>query len=419
MPKIARELSPIEVSRLKTPQFKAVGVVSGLYLQVTSTGARSWILRLKMGGKRRDMGLGAYPSVTLAHARDKARQARELVDNGQDPILERERKQSKLRAEQASVITFEAAARSFMDAKSPEWSNPKHAAQWSATLTTYVYPVIGNLHVADVQLAHVLQILEPIWITKTETASRLRGRIESVLSWANARGYRKDENPARWRGHLDKLLSAPEKTTKTVHHPAVPINEAPAFYAALQQRAGMGARALEFTLLTAARSGEVRGAVWAEFDLKAGLWNVPPERMKHRKEHRVPLSESAIGILRALPHVEGSEFVFVAPRGGMRSDMALTAVMRRMEREYVPHGLRSTFSDWAAESTNYPRDMAEMALAHTLTNAVEAAYRRGDMLEKRRAMMEAWANFLATPQVTVEKSLAYEKKQPKSKISLD
>lgn len=410
MPKIARELSPIEVSRLKTPQLKAVGVVSGLYLQVTATGARSWILRLNMGGKRRDMGLGAYPGVTLAHARDKARQARELINNGQDPILERERKQSKLRAEQASVITFEAAARSFMDAKSPEWSNPKHAAQWSATLTTYVYPVIGKLHVADVQQTHVLQILEPIWATKTETAVRLRGRIESVLDWAKARGYRKDENPARWRGHLDKLLSAPEKTTKTVHHPAVPINEAPAFYAALQQRAGMGARALEFTLLTAARSGEVRGAVWAEFDLNAGLWTVPPKRMKHRKEHRVPLSESAIRILRALPHVEGSEFVFVAPRGGKLSDMALTAVMRRMELEYVPHGLRSTFSDWAAELTNYPRDMAEMALAHTLTNAVEAAYRRGDMLEKRRAMMEAWANFLATPQITVEKSLVYEKK---------
>ncbi|CAM3319680.1 Site-specific integrase [Polaromonas hydrogenivorans] len=290
-----------------------------------------------------------------------------------------------------------------MDAKSAEWSNPKHAAQWSATLTTYVYPTIGKLHVADVQQAHILQILQPIWATKTETASRLRGRIENVLDWAKARGYRKDENPARWRGHLDKLLSAPEKTTKTVHHPAVPINEAPAFYAALQQRAGMAARALELALLTAARSGEVRGAVWAEFDLNAGVWAIPAGRMKARKEHRVPLSTSAIRILRTLPHVEGSEFVFPAPRGGKLSDMALTAVMRRMGLEYVPHGLRSTFRDWVAERTSYPRDMAEMALAHTLTDAVEAAYRRGDMLEKRRAMMDAWAGFLATPEATGEK----------------
>lgn len=405
MPKIAREMSALEVARLKAPGLVSVGVVSGLQLQISPTGARSWILRVKVGGKRRDMGLGAYPAVTLAQAREKARHARELIEQGQDPILERERKQSKLRAEQASVITFEAAARAFMDAKSAEWSNPRHAAQWSATLTTYVFPIIGKMHVADVHQPHILQILQPIWATKTETASRLRGRIENVLDWAKARGYRKDENPARWRGHLDKLLSAPEKTTKTVHHPAVPINEAPAFYEALQQRAGMAARALELVLLTATRSGEVRGATWAEFDLDAGLWTVPAERMKHRKEHRVPLSESAIGILRTLPHVDGSEFVFSAPQGGKLSDMSLTAVMRRMELKYVPHGLRSTFRDWVAERTNYPRDMAEMALAHTLTDAVEAAYRRGDMLEKRRSMMTAWADFLATPQAAGEKAV--------------
>ncbi|WP_349281412.1 tyrosine-type recombinase/integrase [Polaromonas hydrogenivorans] len=403
MPKIARELSALEVGRLKAPGLVAVGVVPGLQLQVSPTGTRSWVLRVKVGNKRRDMGLGAYPGVTLAQAREKARHARELIEQGQDPILTRQAAQSKLRADQASLITFEAAAHAFMDAKSAEWSNPKHAAQWSATLTTYVYPTIGKLHVADVQQAHILQILQPIWATKTETASRLRGRIENVLDWAKARGYRKDENPARWRGHLDKLLSAPEKTTKTVHHPAVPINEAPAFYAALQQRAGMAARALELALLTAARSGEVRGAVWAEFDLNAGVWAIPAGRMKARKEHRVPLSTSAIRILRTLPHVEGSEFVFPAPRGGKLSDMALTAVMRRMGLEYVPHGLRSTFRDWVAERTSYPRDMAEMALAHTLTDAVEAAYRRGDMLEKRRAMMDAWAGFLATPEATGEK----------------
>jgi integrase len=403
MPKIARELSALEVNRLKAPGLIAVGVVPGLQLQVSPTGARSWILRVKVGAKRRDMGLGAYPGVTLAQAREKARHARELIEQGQDPVLQRERKQSKLRAEQASVITFEAAARAYVDAKSVEWSNPKHAAQWPATLTKYAYPTIGKMHVADVQQTHVLQILEPIWATKTETASRLRGRIENILDWAKARGYRKDENPARWRGHLDKLLSAPEKTTKTIHHPAVPVTEVAAFYAALQQRSGMAARALEFALLTAARSGEVRGATWAEIDLDAGLWIVPAERMKARKEHRVPLSASAIQLVRALPRLEGSEFVFPAPRAGALSDMALTAVMRRMELKFVPHGLRSTFRDWTAERTSYPRDLAEMALAHTVGDKVEAAYRRGDMLERRAKMMQTWAEFLATPAASGEK----------------
>jgi integrase len=403
MPKIARELSALEVARLKAPGLVSVGVVPGLHLQVSATGARSWILRVKVGSKRRDMGLGQFPAVTLAQAREKARQARELIEQGHDPILERERAQSRLKAEQASVITFEAAAHAFMDAKSAEWSNPKHVAQWSATLTTYVYPTIGKIHVADVQQAHILKILEPIWTTKTETASRVRGRIENILDWAKARGYRKDDNPARWRGHLDKLLSTPEKTTKVVHHAAIPINEAAAFYAALQQRPGTAARALEFALLTAARSGEVRGATWAEIDLDAGLWVIPAERMKARKEHRVPLSEPAIRILRTLPHLQGSEFVFPAPRAGALSDMALSAVMRRMGLEYVPHGLRSTFRDWTAERTNYPRDLAEMALAHTIGDKVEAAYRRGDMLERRAHMMQAWADFLATPTATGEK----------------
>jgi integrase len=403
MPKIARELSAIEVSRLKAPGLVSVGVVPGLHLQVSATGTRSWILRVKVGIKRRDMGLGQFPGVTLAQARDKARQARELIEQGHDPILEREHAQSRLKAEQASAITFESAAHAFMDAKSPEWSNPKHAAQWGATLKTYAYPVIGQLHVADVKQTHVLQILEPIWASKTETATRLRGRIENVLDWARARGYRTEENPARWRGHLDKLLSAPEKTTKVVHHPAIPINEVSAFYAAVQQRTGTAARALEFALLTATRSGEVRGATWGEIDLDAGLWVIPAGRMKGRKEHRVPLSKPALQILRDLPRLEGSEFVFPAPRAGALSDMALTAVMRRMGLAFVPHGLRSTFRDWTAERTSYPRDLAEMALAHTVGNKVEAAYRRGDMLERRAAMMDAWAKFLATPQVTGEK----------------
>ncbi len=405
MPKVARELSALEVSRLKAPGLVSVGVVPGLSLQISPTCSRSWILRVKVGSKRRDMGLGQYPAVTLAQAREKARQAREVIDQGQDPILNRQRAQSRLKADQASAVTFEAAASAFMNAKSPEWSNPKHAAQWIATLATYAYPIIGQVHVADVKQAHVLQILEPIWVTKTETASRLRGRIENVLDWAKARGYRSDENPARWRGHLDKLLSAPEKTTRIVHHPAVPVNDAAAFYAALHQRTGMSARALEFALLTAARSGEVRHATWPELDLDAGLWVIPAERMKARKEHRVPLSKQALQILRDLPRLEGSEFVFPAPRAGALSDMALTGVMRRMGLAFVPHGLRSTFRDWTAERTSYPRDLAEMALAHTVGNKVEAAYRRGDMLERRSALMQTWADFLATPETKGKKVL--------------
>jgi integrase len=245
-------------------------------------------------------------------------------------------------------------------------------------------------------------MLEPTWTTKTETASRVRGRVESVLDWAKVRGYRNGENPARWRGHLDKLLPAPKKIAKVEHHPAVPVKKVAEFYTALRERSGTAARALEFALLTAARSGEVRGASWAEIDLDAKLWVVPAERMKAKKEHRVPLSSAAMKLLQGLPRMEGSDLLFPAARGGQLSDMSLTAVMRRMGLDSVPHGLRSTFRDWVAECTNYPRELAERALAHTLTNAVEAAYHRSDVLEKRRTLMQDWAKFLATPYAASE-----------------
>jgi len=396
MPKKAEEKSALEVSRLTKPGRYPVGVVAGLCLKVTDTGARSWVLRVMIGGKRRDVGLGGYPDVPLGLAREKARKAREDIVQGVDPIAQRAAAASALQAARGAETTFEQAARKFIESKSAEWKNAKHAAQWGATLETYAYPVIGSLQVRDVVLSHVVKILEPIWNTKTETATRLRGRIESVLDWATVRGFRHGENPARWKGHLDKILPKPSKVTKVEHHVALPVDDIGAFMAELRKREGVAARALEFAILTAARSGEVRGATWSEIDLDSGVWIIPGERMKAGREHRVPLSEGAIKLLQALPRYGHTDLVFVAPRGGMLSDMTMTAVMRRMEVDAVPHGFRSTFRDWAAERTAYPRDVAEMALAHTIGDKVEAAYRRGDLFEKRCRMMADWAAFCNT-----------------------
>jgi integrase len=255
--------------------------------------------------------------------------------------------------------------------------------------------VIGPLLVRDVELPQIKAVLDPIWTTKTETASRLRGRIESVLNWAAANGYRSGLNPARWRGHLDKLLAKPSKVAKVVHHAAMPLSEVGAFMVKLRAAEGMGARALEFAILTAARSGEVRGATWAEVDTNDAVWIVPAERMKAGREHRVPLSPAAVKLLKVLPRMAGTNLVFPAPRGGVLSDMTLGAVLRRMDVGAVPHGFRSTFRDWCSERTSYPHQIAEMALAHTIGNKVEAAYRRGDLFDKRRKLMSEWATFCA------------------------
>ncbi|WP_034399407.1 site-specific integrase [Comamonas testosteroni] len=394
MPKIAKELSALQVSRLLDEGHHAVGGVTGLYLYVTSTGARSWVLRIGVGKKRRHMGLGGFPSVTLAMAREQARTARSEFRAGLDPIAARHKAVSKLLAEQLNAVTFESAAKAYIDAHGDTWKNPKHRAQWSATLATYAFPVIGNLQTAHVTQAHVLAVLEPIWKTKNETAARLRGRIEAVLDWATVRGYREGENPARWKGRLDKLLPAPAKIQKTVHRKALPIDAVPQFMRDLRDKEGVTARALEFVVLTAARSGEVRGATWGEIDLDAAVWVVPGDRMKAGREHRVPLCTQAVELLKKMPRFVGNEHVFPSPRGKVLSDMALLAVMRRMEVDAVPHGFRSTFRDWVGERTDYPRELAEQALAHTLESKVEAAYRRGDALEKRRTMMQEWSDFL-------------------------
>jgi len=355
------------------------------------------VLRLSIAGKRRDMGLGGFPDVTLADARRRAREEREKADKGIDPIAERRAAESRLRAEQAMAITFKEAALAYIETHESGWRNAKHAEQWRNTLAS-TYPTIGDIHVRDVRQRNVLAVLQPIWKTKTETASRLRGRIESVLDWAAARGYREGLNPSRWKGHLDHLLPAPGKITRAGHHAAMPVGEVGSFMLALREQQGTGARVLEFVILTAARSGEARRATWAEFDLDAATWTVPGQRMKAGKEHRVPLSPAVVKLVRAQPKLAGTDLVFPAPRGGLLSDMTLVAVTRRMQVAAVPHGFRSTFRAWCAERTNYPREVAEMALAHAIGDKVEAACRRGDLFEKRRLVMIDWAEFCAIPQ---------------------
>lgn len=404
MPRKARELAPVEVKRLTTPGLYAVGGVAGLHLQVTKSGARSWILRATIGGKRRDLGLGGYPDVTLALAREKARDTREKIAQGIDPVAERQRLRSAALAERLRDMTFEKAAEAVVAKKQAEARNPKHGKQWASTLETYAYPVLGPMSVADIELAHVKQVLEPIWQTKTETATRVRQRIEAVLSWASVHGHRSGENPARWKGNLDAVLPAPTKVSKVEHHRAMPMDDMHDFMLALEKRKGIAPRCLAFVILTAVRSGEARAATWDEIDLAEKVWTIPGDRMKAGREHRVPLSAPAVELLEALPRFAGCNLVFPNTQGRKLSDATLAAVLKRMKLHEAAtvHGFRSTFRDWAAERTSTPHHVAEMALAHTIKNHAEAAYRRGDLLAKRAKLMQQWADFLATAPAKAE-----------------
>lgn len=366
----------------------------GLYLQVTKTGGRSWLFRYMLKGKSYEMGLGSILNVSLAEARDLALKYRRLKSDGIDPIKSRDRDRQKRREEALGTITFKEAVEEFLRARDGEWKNPKHAAQWSNTLRDYAIPVIGDMDIGDVTMADLLRVLEPIWRTKTETASRVRGRIEKVLDWARVRGYRSGENPARWKGNLDTQLLSPAKLKKEKHHAALPWQEIGDFMAQLRKRDAVSAKALQFLILTATRTSEVRGCIWDEFDLEDGVWTIPASRMKTGREHRVPLSDAALSIVRSMEQTSTGDHVFPNNRGGMMSENGMLALLKRMERnDITAHGFRSTFRDWAAETTNYPSEVAEMALAHAIANRVEAAYRRGDLLDKRRKLMDEWATF--------------------------
>jgi len=412
MPKKAKELSPIEVRNLKHTgrgrnEMFPVGGISGLALQITPNGGRSWVLRMTVGENRRHIGLGGYPDVSLSSAREKAREARELVQQGIDPIARKADLRAKLIASQQRGLTFSDAVEKFLIGKLNEFRNDKHKKQWRSTIDNYAVPKIGDMLVQDILISDIQRVLEPIWLEKNETARRLRGRVEKVIAWATVAGHRTGDNPARWQNNLDAILPKPSRIQTIVHHPALKLIDASRWFGDLKAREGIATRALEFTALTAARSGEVRAALWNEIDIEACLWIKPAEKTKTAQEHRVPLTPSMVKLLDALPRLQGSDYIFPAPRGGMLSDAALSACMRRIHaadavgyvdrvsgRPAVPHGLRSTFRDWAAERTEYPREMAEISLAHNVGNDVERAYRRGDMVEKRRAMMGAWEKFL-------------------------
>jgi len=390
------KLTPLGVSKATKPGYYGDG--AGLWLQVSKSGSKSWIFRFTLAGKQREMGLGPVHTVSLAEARAKAKGCRLLLLEGKDPLEARNASKLAEALERAKMMTFDQCAAAYIAAHRSGWKNPKHASQWENTLATYASPIIGKMPVALVDTALVVKVLSPIWQTKTETATRLRGRIESIIDWATVSKYRQGDNPARWRGHLDNLLADPGRSKRTNHHPALPWQEVGAFMAALRGQHGIAARAVELAILTACRSGEVRLATWAEFDLDAALWVIPAERMKAKREHRIPLSDAALALLLSLQR--GGDLVFPGAKPGKPlSDMSMTAVLRRMNRDDITvHGFRSTFRDWCAESVanSFPREVCEHALAHSLPDKVEAAYRRGDLIEKRKLLMKAWADYCNT-----------------------
>jgi integrase len=384
MPRTLNRLSPIKVQKSKRKGLHADG--GGLYLRISASGSKAWIFRYGENGRLHDMGLGPVHTVSLPRARELARECRELRLQGHDPIAHRRAALAARKASDAKAMTFHQAADAYIASHEAAWRNAEHRRQWGSTLDQHVHPTIGTLAVAAIDTALVMKVVDPIWREIPETASRVRGRIESVLDWAKARGFRTGENPARWRGHLDHLLPARRKMRQVEHLAAMPYVEVPAFLADLRRQEGIAARALEFAILTAARTGEVMGATWSE--ITGDVWIIPASRMKGAREHRVPLAPAALAILRGLPRQ--SDYVFSGPRGRL-GKKAIAKALRR--DDVTVHGFRSAFSDWAAHETNYPNHVVEQALAHAVGSAVERAYRRGDLFDKRRELMQAWGTY--------------------------
>lgn len=396
MPRAFNKLSQLKVAKTTEPGLYADG--GGLYLQITKTGGKSWLFRYMRNGRARGMGLGPLHTISLADARNRALDCRRQLLNGIDPIDARDAERATQKADAANEVTFERCALAYIDAHRAGWKNAKHADQWTNTLATYAYPVFESLPVAAINTALVMRVLEPLWTSKTETASRLRGRIESVLDWATVRGYRTGDNPARLKGHLDTLLPKRSRVQKVQHHRALPYAELTDFMTALRAEEGAAARALELLILTATRTSEVIGAQWSEIDLDRAVWTIPAQRMKMGKEHRIPLSNRALAIIRAQHTLRQNDYVFPGARYGKPlSNMAMLQLLERMDRKDITvHGFRSTFRDWAGETTNYPREVCEAALAHGIKDKAEAAYARGDLFQKRANLMEDWSTFAGT-----------------------
>jgi integrase len=390
-------LTAAVVKQANKPGYLSDG--GGLVLQVSKTGAKSWLFRYRSSlGKIREMGLGGLTSVSLADARRQADRVRLARSEGHDPLEQKRERESQSKREAAGSVSFKSCAEQYIALNSPSWQNAKHAAQWQSTLETYVYSFLGNEPIAEINTQLVTQVLEPIWNVKPETASRVRQRMERILSWATVKELRTGANPAQWRGHLDHVFPKRSKVRSVVHHRALPPQHVPDLMAALSQDDCTASRALRFLTLTACRTNEVVGAKWSEIDLDGKLWIIPKERMKARRAHRVPLSRPALRLLKEMAKNQAGEFVFWFQKPDRPlSNMAMLTLLRRMKRnDVVPHGLRSTFRTWAAEFTHYPREVCEQALAHTISSATEAAYQRGDLLQRRRQLMEDWAKYLAT-----------------------
>ena len=420
MPKVAKELSAVEVRRLGAGMH-AVGGVAGLHMQVTDSGARSWLLRVRVGEKRRELGLGSFPEVSLARARERAAEAKDAIRAGVDPVEERKAARAALIAAQRRGKTFAEAWEGYAAQKVKEFSTEKYRAQWRVSVETYALPEIGAIAVQDVALQDIQRILAPIWESKTVTASKLRQKIEGALNWATVQGYRAGDNPARWRGNLDMVLPAPGKVADAQSYPSLQLDDVSRWWQALQGRDGLGAAALRFQALTATRAGAIRFATWSEIDLQARMWTIQPGRKASKtaatdRPKRIPLTDEMVALLEALPRFEGNDLVFPAPRGGALSDATLGKVMRSIHEadikaggkgyvdaatgeQAVPHGLRSTFRTWVAERTRFDGDMAEIALFHKVGSKVQQAYDRSDQVDKRRGMMAAWGRFLQGAQV--------------------